>query len=53
MAKLSPEERWRRHVLERITALKLSEELRLLRARGLSLMGRKRLYRGQQWHQDF
>jgi hypothetical protein len=43
MGKLPPQERWRRHVVERFTALKQSGELQKLRARGLAVLRRQDL----------
>jgi hypothetical protein len=43
MAKLKPDERWQRHLLERFEAFRLSDELLKLRAEGLRALGRTRL----------
>ena len=53
MAKLSPADRWKTHILEQIKALRLSDDLRGLRARGLTSLGRKRMYSFQEWWDDF
>lgn len=53
MAKLSPVDRWKRHILEQIKALRLSGELKRLRPRGLSSLGRKKMYTFQEWWDDF
>ena len=52
MPKLTPDERWRRHVLERYTAFEMSGELVALRDEGLKILGRTSLYAGNEWHQD-
>lgn len=43
MAKLKPKERWKRVLLERFLAFRLSGELRRLRVLGLKALGRRRL----------
>ena len=53
MGKLSPKERWRRHVIESLTALKHSGELQRLSAEGLAILGREKLYTGEEWWRDF
>lgn len=59
MATTTPEERWRRHVYERFTALRQSGELEKLRAEGqdilkrLGILTRKRLLTAQEWWQTF
>ncbi len=53
MAKLSPADRWKRHILEQIKALRLSGELKRLRAKGLASLGRKKMYTFQEWWNDF
>lgn len=53
MAKLLPADRWKMHILEQIKALRLSDELRGLRARGLASLGRKKMYSFQEWWDDF
>jgi hypothetical protein len=51
VAKLTPVQRWRRYVLERFTALKLSGDLEPLRAEGLAILGRQHLLTGEEWSQ--
>jgi len=53
MAKTSPEERWQRHILERFTALRQSGELNSLRKKGLTILGRKRRFTGEEWFKSF
>jgi len=53
MAKLLPIDRWKRHVLEQIKALRLSGELKRLRPKGLASLGRKKMYTFQEWWDDF
>jgi hypothetical protein len=53
MAKLSPEDRWRRHTLEQIKALRCSGELKGLRPKGLASLGRKKMYNFLEWWSDF
>ena len=53
MPKLSPHERWERHIIERVKALKLSKELKPLRKRGLAVLKRKRLYTPEEWYRGF
>ncbi len=53
MAKASPEERWRKHVLERFVALKQSKELIALRKKGLTILGRKKLFSAKEWGESF
>jgi len=53
MAKSSPRERWLRHIQERITALRLSGGIKLLRAKGLAALHRKKLYTNEEWWQSF
>jgi hypothetical protein len=43
MAKLKPEERWNRLLLERFQAFRITGELKRLRAEGLKILGRKTL----------
>jgi hypothetical protein len=52
MPKITPDERWRRHVLERYTAFEMSGELIALRNEGLKILGRTSLYTGDEWFQD-
>ena len=49
MAKLTPEERWRRHINERLIALRQSGELDRLRKKGLTILGRKKRYTPKVW----
>ena len=53
MTKLSPADRWKRHILEQIKALRFSGELRKLRHKGLVAIGRKKMYTFQEWWDDF
>lgn len=53
MAKVSPEKRWRRLILERFTALELSGELKKLQAEGLAILKRKKLFTPEEWWQTF
>jgi len=59
MSRTAPEERWRKHVYERFTALRQSGELEKLRAEGqdimkrLGILTRKRLLTTQEWWQTF
>ncbi len=53
MAKLSPADRWKAHILEQIKALRLSNELKRLRGKGLSSLGRTKMYSFQEWWDDF
>lgn len=52
MPKLQPEERWKRHILERFSAFKLSGELKRLRVKGLSVLGRRKLLTPEEWYQS-
>jgi len=45
-----PTERWSRHVIERYMALKISGEWKKLRAKGLRVLGRKKLYTAEEWY---
>lgn len=49
MAKLAPEERWRRHIYERLIAFSQSGELDRLRKKGLAILGRKNRYTRKVW----
>lgn len=53
MAKLSPDENWRRHILERFVAFKQSGELKRLRAEGKTILGdvlgNKKLLTSEDW----
>jgi len=53
MSKITPEERWRKHIMERYEAFKLSGELRKLRAEGLKILRRKKLYTSEEWNDTF
>jgi hypothetical protein len=53
MSKIAPEERWRKHVTERYEAFKLSGELRKLRAEGLKILKRTKLYTPEEWNVTF
>ena len=53
MTKLTPEERWQKHVLERFVALRRSGELDRLRKSGLSILGRKNRFTGEEWRKSF
>ncbi|MDP2949455.1 MAG: hypothetical protein Q8P22_07945 [Chloroflexota bacterium] len=53
MGKLSPGERWRRHVMERFVAFERSGELARLRAKGLAVLRRKKLLTGDEWNSTF
>lgn len=48
-----PEERWRDHVKERLTALSLSGEVESLRATGLAILGRTKRYTPKEWAMTF
>lgn len=49
MAKLKPDERWQRHLLERFEAFRLSDELPKLRAEALHALGRTRLLTAEEY----
>lgn len=49
MVKISPEERWRRHILERLASLRQSGELNRLRKKGLAILGRKKRFTPEGW----
>lgn len=51
--KISPEERWRAHALERFAAMKVSGELDRLRKKGLKIVGRKNKYTAKAWWGSF
>ncbi len=53
MGKRLPEERWKEHINERFTALKVSGELEKLRAKGLAILGREYLLTEEEWQQSF
>ena len=53
MAKTSPQERWRKHLYKRFTALKLSKEFRQLRKEGLAVLGRKKMLSATEWNKSF
>ncbi len=53
MAKTPPEERWRKHIIERFVALRQSGELGRLHKKGLSILGRKKRFTGEQWFKSF
>lgn len=53
MGKLRPQERWKKHIMERLTALKQSGELGKLRAKGLATLGRKKLFTAAEWSESF
>lgn len=53
MAKVAPRQRWERHIIERIKALRLSGELKPLRRKGLKVLGRKSLYTTDEWRATF
>jgi len=53
VTKLSPKERWLKHLEERIKALKLSGKIEPLRAKGLALLHRKKQYSVEEWRQSF
>lgn len=50
MGKVSPEELWRRHTLERLEAFRQSAEMKKLRQEGLAACGRKKRYTAQEWN---
>ena len=52
MPKLQPEERWKRHILERFSAFKLSGQLKKLRAKGLTILRRRKLLTPEEWYQS-
>jgi hypothetical protein len=49
MGKVSPEELWRRHTLERFEAFRHSGELEKLRKEGLAACGRKKRFTSLEW----
>ncbi|NQT71823.1 MAG: hypothetical protein HQ553_03510 [Chloroflexi bacterium] len=51
MTKLSPEERWRKEVMERYKAFMLSEDIERLRLEGLAILGRTQLISSEEWGQ--
>jgi hypothetical protein len=54
MAKLTPHERWKKHVLERFTAFELSSDFQSLRAEGMTILGRTALFTADEWgHPDW
>lgn len=53
MKKLAPKDRWLIYLKERIKALKLSDKLEPLRAKGLSVVHRKKQYTVEEWWQSF
>ncbi|MFC1874088.1 hypothetical protein ACFLYX_02165 [Chloroflexota bacterium] len=53
MAKLAPRDRWLEYLKERIKALKLSGQIEPLRAKGLAVLYRKKLYTNEEWWQSF
>lgn len=53
MPKSVPIERWQEHILERITALRLSEKLKSLRRRGLAVLHRRKLFTNEEWWLSF
>jgi len=53
MGKIPPEERWKKHIMERFTALEQSRELKKLRAEGLVILKRKELFTAEEWWQTF
>ncbi|MBI4288394.1 MAG: hypothetical protein HY671_08220 [Chloroflexi bacterium] len=53
MGKISPGERWRKHVLERFTALQQSGEIERLRVEGLAILDRSELLSPEEWTQTF
>jgi len=53
MARVSPEDRWLRHTLERFAALRQSGELSRLRKEGLTILGRKKRFTPEEWFKSF
>ncbi len=53
MPKSIPLERWQEHILERITALRLSGKLKSLRRGGLAVLHRRKLFTNEEWWQSF
>lgn len=53
MGRLSPEELWRRHTIERFIAFKQSGELKRLHRKGLATCGRKKGFTGNEWFESF
>ncbi|NQT73989.1 MAG: hypothetical protein HQ553_14680 [Chloroflexi bacterium] len=51
MTKLSPEERWKKEVMERYKAFMLSEDLERLRSEGLAILGRTQPISSEEWGQ--
>ena len=52
MAKLTPEERWRREETERLSALRLDPELKRLTSEGCRLLGRRTQFTLEEWLKD-
>ncbi len=53
MAKVSPEKRWRKHVIECFVALRQSGELDRLSKKGLTILGRKKRFTAEEWFKGF
>ena len=49
MGKLAPEERWCRHIEERLTALIISPKFEELKKEGLRILGRRSPYSPEEW----
>ncbi len=53
MAKIAPMDSWSWYIIERIKALKLSGKIEPLRAKGLTVVHRKKQYTSEEWWQSF
>lgn len=53
MAKTNPQELWDKHLLERFIALKHSRDLLKLKAKGLNILGRKKMFKLTEWTPSF
>ena len=53
MARLPPEELWRKHLLECYYTFKLSSDWRLLRKEGMRILGRRALFTAEEWMKTF
>ena len=49
MAKLTPDERWQKHISQRVDALTISRDFKRLRRKGLKLLGRSKLLTATEW----
>ena len=53
MARLPPEELWRRHILEGYYSFKVSADWRQLRREGMLILGRRALFTNEEWASSF